>query len=115
MKITPKVLEAIYLTLAKCEPFNKWKLPPSEICRFEIVDDHSVMATYEFDETLAKSHIFCISKARCSFYDTVVRSMAHEMIHCSRHKSGKWTLHDATFKRRKMLVGTCLGFDGHEL
>ena len=70
---------------------------------------------YEFDETLAKSHIFCISKARCSFYDTVVRSMAHEMIHCSRHKSGKWTLHDATFKRRKMLVGQCLGFDGHEL
>jgi hypothetical protein len=75
MKITPKVLEAIYLTLAKCEPFNKWQLPPSEICRFEIVDDHSVMATYEFDETLAKSHIFCISKARCSFYDTVVRGI----------------------------------------
>jgi hypothetical protein len=115
MKITPKVLEGIYLALAKCEPFLKWDLPPSELCRFGIVDDHTVMATYEYDESLAKPHIFHISKARCGHYDTVVRSMAHEMIHCSRHKSGKWTLHDATFKRRKMLVGKELGFDGHEL
>ena len=50
MKITPKILESIYLTLAKCEPFTKWDLPPSELCRFLIVDDHQVMATYEFDE-----------------------------------------------------------------
>ena len=67
MKITPKVLEGIFLTLAKCYPFTKWDLPPSELCRFLIVDDHSVMATYEFDEALAKPHIFCISKARCGF------------------------------------------------
>ena len=115
MKITTKVLEGIYLTLAKCEPFTKWDLPPSELCRFLIVDDHSVMATYEFDESLAKPHIFCISKARCNFLDTIIRSMAHEIIHCSRYKSNKWHLHDATFKRRKMLVGKELGFDGHEL
>jgi len=115
MKITPKILEGIYLTLAKCEPFTLWDLPPSEICKFEVVDDHTIMATYEYDETLAKCHIFCISKARCNHLDTVIRSMAHEMVHCSRHKSGKWHLHDATFKRRKMLVGTSLGFDGHEL
>jgi len=115
MKITPKILECIYLTLAKCEPFTKWDLPPSEMCRFEIVDDHQVMATYEFDESLSRPHIFCISKARCGWYDTIVRSMAHEMIHCSRHKSGKWTLHDATFKRRKMTVGQSLGFDPLEL
>jgi hypothetical protein len=115
MKITPKILEGIYLTLAKCEPFTLWDLPPSEICKFEVVDDHTVMATYEYDETLSKCHIFCISKARCNHLDTVIRSMAHEMVHCSRHKSGKWHLHDATFKRRKMLVGTSLGFDGHEL
>lgn len=115
MKITPKTLEGIYLSLARCEPFTKWDLPPSELCRFEVVDDHSVMATYEYDESLARCHIFSISKARCGHYDTVVRSMAHEMIHCSRHKTGKWTLHDATFKRRKHLVGQCLGFDGHEL
>lgn len=115
MKITPKILEAIYLTLAKCEPYLKWDLPPSELCRFQIVDDHTVMATYEYDESLSKPHIFSISQARCGHYDTVVRSMAHEMIHCSRHKSGKWTLHDAMFKRRKTSVGIELGFDPKEL
>jgi hypothetical protein len=115
MKITPKILESIYLTLAKCEPFTKWDLPPSELCRFLIVDDHSVMATYEYDESLARPHIFCISKARCGWYDTIVRSMAHEMLHCSSHKSGKWNFHDATFKRRKTQVGLELGFDPKEL
>ena len=77
MKITPKILEGIYLTLAKCDPFTKWDLPPSELCRFGIVDDHSVMATYEYDESLARPHIFHISKARCGFFDTCVRSMAN--------------------------------------
>jgi hypothetical protein len=115
MKITPKILESIYLTLAKCDPFIKWDLPPSELCRFGIVDDHTVMATYEYDDSLAKPHIFSISQARCGHYDTIVRSMAHEMIHCSRHKSGKWTLHDTTFKRRKTAVGLELGFDPKEL
>ena len=115
MKITPKILESIYLTLAKCEPFTKWDLPPSELCRFEVVDDYTVMATYEYDDSLARPHIFSLSKARCGHLYTLIISMAHEMLHCSRHKSGKWSLHDATFKRRKMLVGECLGFDGHEL
>ena len=117
MRITPKILESIYLTLAKCDPFLKWDLPPSELCRFYIVDDHSVMATYEYDESLSRPHIFAISKARCGHYDTVVRSMAHEMIHASRWNTSTaaWQKHDKTFKHRALLVSQSLGFDPLEL
>lgn len=115
MKITPRILECIYLMLASTEVFAKWDMPPSELIKFEIVDDYSVMATYQYDESEKYPHVISISKARCGHLSTLISSMAHEMVHCSRWESGKWTLHDSVFKSRKMKVARSLGIDPLEL
>ena len=80
MKLTPAILKNIYCTLYCCEPFSKWKLPLPEQVKFSVNSDHDVMGTYLYDDGEKWEHIITISNARCGHLDTVIRTMAHEMI-----------------------------------
>lgn len=117
MKLTPVILKEIYEMLYTCEPFCKWNLPLADEVKFEIVADDTVMGTYLYDDGGDFAHTISISSARCGHLDTVIRTMAHEMIHCSRHDTvtDAWLKHDKTFRRRAHAVSTELGFDPLEL
>jgi len=103
--------------LMVCEPFTKWKLPLPDEVQFIVTDEQDVMGTYMYDDGEKFAHTITISKARCGFLDTVIRTMAHEMIHASRHDTitDAWCKHDATFKRRANSIGKELGLDHLEL
>lgn len=117
MKLTPLVLKEIYSMLMVCEPFTRWNLPLPDEVQFIVTDENDAMGTYLYDDGEKFAHIITISKARCGFLDTVIRTMAHEMIHASRHDTitDAWYKHDATFKRRAKAIGQELGLDSLEL
>ena len=117
MKLTPTILSNIYATLYCCEPFSKWKLPLPEEVKFIVDYDPETMGTYMYDEGEKHEHTITISASRCGFLETVIKTIAHEMIHCSRSGtvSDAWLKHDATFRRRAHLIGKELGFDPLEL
>lgn len=117
MKLTPKVLEGIYITLCNCEPFTRWNLPLPEEVQFVVTEDPEFMGTYLYDDGEKFAHIITVSSARCGFLSTVISTMAHELIHMSRHDTvtEAWYKHDATFRRRAHKVGAELGLDPKEL
>jgi hypothetical protein len=117
MKLSPCILKEIYTMLYICEPFNKWKLPLPDEVKFEVTDEADVMGTYMYDDGSKYAHTITISKARCGHLDTVIRTMAHEMIHASRHDTitDAWLKHDKTFRRRAHMISSELGFDPLEL
>lgn len=117
MQLTPKVLEGIYITLYNCKPFCDWDLPLPEEIKFEVTNDPEFMGTYMYEDGEDYAHTITVSAARCGFLHTVITTMAHELIHMSRHNTitDAWTKHDATFRRRAHKVGAELGFDPLEL
>ena len=117
MKLTPTILSNIYATLYCCEPFSKWKLPLPEEVKFIVDYDPETMGTYMYDEGEKHEHTITISAARCGFMETVIKTVAHEMIHMSRSGTitDAWLKHDATFRRRAHQIGKELGFDPLEL
>lgn len=117
MKLNPQILENIYSMLWCCEPFTKWNLPLPEEVSFVVDYDPATMGTYTYDDGEDHEHIITISAARCGHLDTVIRTMAHEMIHMSRSGTitDAWLRHDATFRRRAHKISASLGFDPLEL
>jgi len=117
MKLNPQILENMYSMLWVCEPFVSWKLPLPQQIKFIVDMDETAMGTYLYDDGGEFEHIVTISSARCGHLDTVIRTMAHEMIHMSRSNtiSDAWTKHDTTFRRRAHKISANLGFDPLEL
>lgn len=117
MKLTPKIIENIYAMLYCTEPFSDWDLPLPEEIKFIVDHDPDTMGTYLYDDGTDHAHTITISDARCGHLDTVIRTMAHEMIHASRWNTvtQAWTKHDKTFRNRAKMVATELGFDPLEL
>ena len=117
MKLTPTILRNIYAMLYCCEPFSKWKLPLPEEVKFIVDYDPETMGTYCYDEGNEHEHTITISASRCGFLETVIKTIAHEMIHASRSGtvSDAWLKHDASFRRKAHQIGVSCGFDPLEL
>ena len=117
MKLNPIILKEIYEMLFICEPFTRWKLPFADEVKFELVADDTIMGSYLYDDGGDYAHTISISSSRCGHLDTVIRTMAHERIHASRHDTvtDAWLKHDATFRRRAHTIAKELGFDPLEL
>ena len=117
MKLNPEVIRNAYASLCCVYPFTKWNLPVPEEIEFVVIHDPETMGTYMYDEGEKHEHTITISASRCGFLETVIKTIAHEMIHCSRSGtvSDAWLKHDATFRRRAHQIGKELGFDPLEL
>ena len=87
---------------------------PEEI-NFVVNKDPEVMGTYLYDDGGDHEHTITISAARCGHLSTVIRVLAHECIHMSRHRTSKWTNHDKEFRNRAHRISSELGFDALEL
>jgi hypothetical protein len=104
MKFGPQTLGAVYSVLLTLEPFCDWKLPAVEQITFEVDNDP---ANYG----MCYRNRIVISSACCGHLSTLIRTMAHEMIHIKRQKNLKWAAHDKEFSRLAYLVGNSLGID----
>ena len=87
-------------------------LPPLEEVRFEVTDDVDALGTYVHDDHY---HIITISRAKNGHFQTVIRTLAHEIIHMLRGKTPKYALHDAYFLAKSRQVAEEFGFDPLEL
>ncbi len=59
-------------------------MPSAKELRVEPIASRDAMGTYLYDDGEKHAHTITISDARCGHLDTVIRTMAHEMIHASR-------------------------------
>lgn len=114
MKLTSGKLEAIYLMLLKLKPFDAWKMPPTDEIIFQVTNETDAMGTYVYDD-LQEKHVLTISKAKNAHLETVIKTMAHEMIHMKRGKTKYWDKHDQVFRNHAHKIAIELGFDPLEL
>lgn len=115
MKLTSFILENLYLCMASCHPMRNWDLPAPELISFKVTRESDAMATYRFQEDLEKPHIITISRLRNEHFDTVQRSLAHEICHMSFWKTNNWDKHGIAFRNRTRQVAREFGWDSLEL
>lgn len=116
LPLTPEVLAAAYDYLAVTEPFRRWNLPESEEVKFRVIKQPGYFGWYQRD---GKAHVISISAAQIAYSSTLLRTMAHEMIHLhleitGMESRGKETVHNAAFRRFAARVTKYHGFDPKE-
>ena len=92
-------------------PFVRWKLPPSYEVKFELLHTKFWQADWLQRDG---SHRIRVSERKHHFLDSLVRSMAHEMIHVHMYNAGTETPgveHNAEFERLAKQVCKSFGFD----
>ena len=114
ISLTPQRLAYIYDCLRGFYPFNKWKLPPSDEVEFRLAARKDVQG--EFDRAHYKpldKHCIMVSYLKHHHFDSVVKTVAHEMVHQSQDISGTSTTsqHNEDFKKRAHLVCKSMGWD----
>ena len=112
MTPTSKTLESMYLMLCQMKPFKYWNLPNTACINFVITDEEDSYGTYVFDDDI---HVITISKAKCSHFETILKTLAHEMIHCKRYKTRNWDKHDKVFRKYASQIADEFGWDRLEL
>jgi hypothetical protein len=115
MKITPFILEQMYLSFSCLHPLRNWDLPPPELIQFKVTREKDAMATYRYQEDLDKPHIITISRLKNEHLGTIQRSLVHEMVHLSFWKTGAWDKHGKAFKSRTKACAREFGWDSLEL
>ena len=107
LPLTPAILEAAYDFLRTWPPFRQCKLPPSEQVEFHVTNSKKTYGQYSAD------HAIYISATNNGLSDTMLRTMAHEMIHQALRIKGdpKYWQHGAKFKAHARRVCKCAGWD----
>ena len=110
--VTRSTCIAVYELLIQLPPIKSWNLPPSKDIIFSVRHLPDFYGEYEPDP-----HKITISSAKHAHLDTVIRTMAHEMIHLHLfiRKDPLWDKHSKTFLDAAAKVSTTLGFDPKEL
>ena len=104
------MLAAAYDFLRETPPYRAWKLPPSSALRFRVARDRTVHGWFE----PKKSGLWiAVSTAGAGHTDTVLRVVAHEMIHLHQHITGAEGRvdHNEQFKRLAQRVCKLHGWD----
>lgn len=112
LHLTPEMLVLSYALLRETTPFKSWKLPHPDYVGFQVSRTLDVCGQFWIDP---RKQVPCIaiSGAAVSRLDTLVRIMAHEMIHLKQWASKEITkgIHNARFRRRAATVCRAHGFD----
>ena len=77
----PQHLAAAYDCLRAFPPFTRFHLPPSEGVIFRVTRHNDRQAHYTRDSKAQKNHEIVISELYVGQFNTLMHTMAHEMIH----------------------------------
>ena len=110
--VTRSTCIAVYELLIQLPPIKAWRLPPSKDLIFVVRNLPDVYGMFE-----PEPHKITISSAKHAHLDTVIRTMAHEMIHLHLflRKDPDWDKHTKVFLDAAEKVSHSLGFDPKEL
>lgn len=92
MIVSPESAEALYAFLLTTKPFSRWKLPDPHDVHFEIMAKADTFADYT-----APKHRIRISAALCTWTDTYLKTMIHEVCHLKQEIEGRPLEHDSYF------------------
>ncbi len=91
--ITPDTVKATYLYLLSFPPFSRWKMIAAEDLTFLVVAYSGEYAQYH-----AQRKELRVSSVNVAKQQTLLKKMAHEMIHVHEDAIGKWSAkHDTAF------------------
>jgi hypothetical protein len=109
--LTPEMLVLSYALLKETPPFKGWRMPHPEDVGFSVSRTLTVCGQFWVDGK--GTPCIAVSTAAVSRLDTLVRIMAHEMIHLQQTWEGTATnaMHNADFKRKARSVCRYHGFD----
>lgn len=107
----PQHIEAIYECLRALPPFSRWKLPHGEDVVFRTA--YRQDARGEYRRLPSGDHEIMVSTACCGHWDTIVMTVAHEMIHLHQERQGlaSPSNHNEAFVRTARRVARMYGWD----
>lgn len=109
LPLTTETLRAAYDFLNETPPFNKWNLPDGEEIEFRVVRDRK---RYAWHDLTNGKNIIAVSSLNVGHTVSLVRVMAHEMVHVhERRSSCNATGHSRAFTRWGAMVSKYHGFD----
>lgn len=114
LTLNPEMLDAAYSFLRLTPPFDRWGLPLPGMVKFEVIRSGDYLGWFISPND---EHDFWpriqISDRCVGHTDTLLRTMAHEMIHAHQWYTKKDTrsLHNADFRKRAARVCAAHGWD----
>lgn len=111
LRLTADVLRLAYDYLNSTEPFCRWNLPDGEDIKLIVVRDPTL---YGWHTLTGKSNTIGISANTVTYTDTLMRVLAHEMVHLHQSQNGMaraGVLHGRGFKILANEVCRIHGFD----
>ena len=114
ISLTPNRIAAIYDCLRQFHPFTRWGLPDSDAVEFRVAARKDVHGEFVRDHgDRLNGHRITISYLKHHHYDSVVRTVAHEMVHQAQEIAGTATpqQHNEDFKKRAKKVCDATGWD----
>jgi len=116
LPLSEEILEACYEFLRITKPFSSWNLPNGEDINFKVGRRPTEAARYVWDPN-TKKHYIIISTRGVGHTQSLMRAMAHEMIHLHLRIRG-WeskkqcpSVHNAAFRKFAIRVCKYHGFD----
>jgi hypothetical protein len=117
LRLTPEIIEGAYEFLRTTPPFRGWNLPHADEVTF-VVSRHKLHVGYHRgSRRKIHSHEIGISQACVGHTNTLLRTMAHEMIHQHQQRQRTDTPnteHNAEFTRLARIVCRHHGWDEGE-
>ena len=111
MHITPAIISAAYEYIRSVPPANEWKLPPAEQVEFRVTRDKNNLGqhtTYRW----TKEHIIYLSSAGICHTDTLLKVLAHEMVHAALAQEGNHSQgHGRAFIAKTLSICASHGWD----
>jgi len=108
LRLTADMLAAGYDFLRTTAPFSRWRLPEADELGFHVVRDDKLSADFGVEAGIP---FIRVSEGCNGHTQTVLASLAHEMIHLRQYLTGDRELHGPRFKRMAARVCAAHGFD----
>jgi hypothetical protein len=117
LRLTPDIIEGAYEFLRVTPPFKNWNLPHADDVEFVVSRHKRYLGYHRGVSHKIHSHEIGISEACVGHTNTLLRTMAHEMIHQYQQRARSETPnteHNAEFKRFARIVCRHHGWDERE-
>jgi len=111
--LTDANLKLLYKTFCRMEPFDKLDMPHAHQIKLKVTRRKDIMGEFAPDEMT-----IYISSARNAHFDTICKTLLHEMAHLFCYKAKEDEYHDHENKRFKSIIrhiASVYGFDPKEL
>ncbi|MBV8977318.1 MAG: SprT-like domain-containing protein [Alphaproteobacteria bacterium] len=117
LPLSPGIIAGAYEFLRMTPPFRGWKLPQAAEVEFVVSRHRNHVAYHRGRRRKVRSHEIGVSEVCVGHTNTLLRAMAHEMIHQYQQRARTetpHTEHNAEFLRLARLVCRYHGWDEKE-